>query len=286
MKHFETFIKGFDEKARTVTAAVNSSMPDRDMEIILPSSLEKRVKTYMENPVFLWGHAGSKRELTGPENLLGKCLDLQFTEKETVSTFQYAYDQNSKARLCFDLVVGGFLKAFSIGAIPHDYVWIDDAEELVKQLPAETQAFFARGEAYLCYTDMELIEISQVFIGCNREALVRAFKSGAITRKELDHMVTGRDLPKMFAMAKEINLLDRPEASGSQPEGAIPDGMSDHSDALVEPAMVGNDIVRLEAAVETIAERVYERVLAKFETEAAEKQAQSLIDGIGDFLKR
>lgn len=200
LKRFENRveIKDFDVSKKTVRACVSSIKVDRDEEIILPSAFEKRIGNYKANPILCWGHPLSDWVGTKcvPENLIGRALGLEISANEVNANFEYAYDINERARLCFDLVSAGFLKAYSIGAMAFKYTFMDDPEEELLKLPGYAYDALKNGLAWLCHTDMELLEISQVFCGSNRDALSKGLAAGILTRKQLRDLVEGREMKR------------------------------------------------------------------------------------------
>lgn len=201
MKLIDGVTKAVDAKNSTVEAVISSILPDRSAEIVLPSSFSAHLDTYWKNPVLLWGHAAACEELTGPENCVGKAVDIKIGENDVTAIFEYAVKHNPQAKLIFDLVSNGYLRSYSVGFLPIKAVWFD---EDLSGLPDSVQLAMARGEAYRCYTESELLEVSQCFIGANRESLVKAFRDGVLNRKELDHILHGKSLPKIYPVATKI----------------------------------------------------------------------------------
>lgn len=206
MKIIEGIVKGWDEKKKTVQACISSIDVDRDQEIILPSAFAENLPAYMSNPVLLWGHPLGNKE-AGPDRLLGKALEILIQEREVLADFQYAVAENEKAELCFNLIMGGYLKAYSIGAngikFVYDYRNKDHMEQIPGQVRFEVQSKLESGECYLVHTKMELYENSQVFVGSNRLALVKALNKGDIKQKDFDLLAFDR---------REKSQEDRPPA--------------------------------------------------------------------------
>lgn len=217
---------GIDHDNFLVPATVSSADIDRDGEIILPSAYAEDLYIYESNPILAWGHPLNERLVTpGPERILGCADSITVTESVLDCLFRYAVRENAMAKLCFDLVVGGFLKAYSIGAMMVEWVVPKSPVALLDALPEFARQALLDGLATCVHTRMELLEISQVFVGSNRDALVRALRDGQLSRvmanKALDMLKHGRSRDMEFedALAEGLRRAVRPPVKTLKGEG-------------------------------------------------------------------
>ena len=155
-KVYKADIKNVDVKNAVVTAVVSTENPDRDDEVISMSAMEKGTTYYQEHPVLLACH-----EWRNLKNNIGTAKDFKFENGNTIVDFQYFVNKgNEEADWAFELAKEG-LAAYSIGFIPKTW---ENAE----------------GEKGRTCTELELLEISQVLIPANREALQVRSKSANV----------------------------------------------------------------------------------------------------------
>lgn len=172
-------VRGIDPAKHTVTAIVSTGSIDRDREKILPSAFQARLGEYKRNPVLCWGHPLSAMcEAPGPDKIIGRATSVEVTDEGLLCTFQYAVKENPTAALCYRLVQGGYLSAYSIGALAHGAIDRNSPEEIKAQLSPDDRTDLEEGRVKKVYTDMELVEVSHVFVGSNRDALVSAALDG------------------------------------------------------------------------------------------------------------
>lgn len=188
---FEAVIKSIDEENHTVEVCVSDASLDRHEEIISLSAWAKRLKSYLENPILCWGHPLSPYKNAGPEDLIGKALWVEVRADGLWCKFQYAVKENPRAALIWALVSGGYLKAFSIGAIVWACVYCWDDDEAMANLTAAEREALKSGACWCVITDAELLEVSQVFVGSNRSALARAMQAGLVTREVAKSLIGG-----------------------------------------------------------------------------------------------
>lgn len=208
---------------------------DRDEEIIVPDGYAKWLPTYQQNPIVCWGHplcGGGRRP---PTDLIGRCSQIGLVAgaggdggTALVATIQYAVKENETAAEVWALVEGGYLRAFSVGVIPHDYVFWWDDMELINALPPEIRSALLEGRAWCAYTESELVELSQVYVGSNRTALIRAVKDGAIKLERALSWAPGLVVPRYFPGAALKAAEDPPpdlstsQTTAEEPEPPAP----------------------------------------------------------------
>ena len=117
-----------DTENRIVEGVVSTIYQDRDREIVLPSAFERDLETYFTNPILLLFH-GHK---TLP---VGKCLDIKINPETVTAKFQIAPTPTGDEVMT--LLEGGFLRGFSTGFIPIDFVETPGVD-LIPQIAIKT----------------------------------------------------------------------------------------------------------------------------------------------------
>lgn len=125
--------------------------------------------------------------------LLGKVVAFEVKGDRLIETVQWAIDvpSNVKARIGWDMTVGGYLKAVSVGFIPVRMAtkWDQDPKIYLEQLRDLKRS--PEEGVRVIYTEQEQIELSACVIGSNPNALLnvgKAFKAGAITDADLQFL--------------------------------------------------------------------------------------------------
>jgi HK97 family phage prohead protease len=163
VKVYKTEIKSVDVDAGTVTALVSTKSVDRDGEVVLPSAIKKRIELYMAHPVLLSSH-----RYDDLLKQIGICEDIKCTPSGVTARFKYFHGQgNPEADWAFTLAKNG-IAAYSIGFMAHE--WEDKEVD---------------GDIHRHFTDVELVEISQVLVPSNRDALASRRSSECEIEKEL-----------------------------------------------------------------------------------------------------
>lgn len=161
-------VKAIDEKAGTVRAIVSTRQTDRYGDIIIPEAFRKWMAAYMANPVFLWMH--DRRGLP-----IGRAIAWEITEEGLWVTFLFDRGSEFGAEV-FRLYAKGFLNAFSVSGLIHDWVFAWDSKEAKARVPDWAREAMEAGEAESVILELELIEVSAVTTPANRGALVRALE--------------------------------------------------------------------------------------------------------------
>ncbi len=166
-KTFRAELKEPDEDGSlNMFIPVSTASMDRDGEVIEPSAFKKTIPKFMKHPVLVASH--DYRDLT---NQIGEWTKLKITEEGIEGKPKYYIGMdNPQADWAYKLAQKG-VAAFSIGFIPKE--WVDGVG--VKE-PRRT------------YKEVELLEISQVIVPSNREAIqsIRSKGVDAITDKLYD----------------------------------------------------------------------------------------------------
>jgi HK97 family phage prohead protease len=159
-KYFKATIKSFNEATNTAEVTVSDESIDRYKEIVRVDSFKNTLKDFMKHPVLLSSH-----NYRGLLNQIGifKSLKVNKEKKEVIGVIEYfAKAGNPEADYAMFLASKG-IAAFSIGFIPKKYRNFVD-EEIDASEGAERE-----------YTEIELLEISQVLIPANPAALQKSF---------------------------------------------------------------------------------------------------------------
>lgn len=259
--NFRAEVRAINEADYTVDVAVSDQSIDRSGTIILLSSWE--LDRYRQNPVLLWGHPLCAEEQE-PEDLIGRALSVEVRGGALWCRFQYAVKENEQAAMIWRLIVGGFLKAFSIGAIVHDCVCWWDGEEEMAGLPPTVVAAMEAGECWCAITRAELIEVSQVFVGDNANALLRS--AGAKVRGDFFNLMR-RSLTRELAAGAEAeeteagtdvvaaDVAEEPEIE--EEEASVTEDGEGDEDAEFERILEENPEIE-EAILEILAEALEE----------------------------
>ncbi len=189
VKTFVSEIRAVNEKDFTVEAVVSDETVDRYGEVIQVDAWKKRIKRYKEHGVLLSSHRYDK--LT---NQIGEATRIFVDDGKLVANFKYyAGEGNEEADWGWKLASKFGKAAYSVGFIPfsaEDADWEKDAEAIkVGKKPRRT------------YTDVELIEISQVLVPANPSALQKSFED------EEDEVI--KEYSQM--VLKDIEVVTKPD---------------------------------------------------------------------------
>lgn len=204
-KHFTAQVKGIDTEGKRVTGVLASSGSlDRDEEIILPEAWS--LEAFKRNPIFLFAHASRSAD---PQNILGRVENVEKTTAGLVADFAYDTDINPKAAMVFAQVQRGTLRAFSVGFVPRAWVTERSPREHLDALPEHARKALETGKAYVVYTNVELIEISQVPVPSNPDAMIASMKAARLA--ELKHMEEEMSKPAETPAPEPKKVYDVPE---------------------------------------------------------------------------
>lgn len=156
-------VKSIDEARGEVEAVVSSERPDRSGDIIRQGSWELR--NFKKHPVLLAGH--DYRLLTSQ---IGEWKNVRIEGKELVGTAVYYTGQgNEQADWGFQMAMKG-KAAFSVGFIP-------DMAKAQRVRPRYKEGEEAAASGGWEFNGQELLEISQVTIPANPQALQRLYEA-------------------------------------------------------------------------------------------------------------
>ena len=154
-KTFAGEVKGVDTEAGTIDMLIpmNTASIDRDGEIVEPRGDRKSLPTFMKRPILVSSH-----NYFDLRKQIGEFVKLRITDEGLMAKGikYYANEGNEEADWAFNLASKG-MAAFSIGFIPQTWEKIDEDKETDWQNRR--------------YTEWELLEISQVVVPSNRDAI-------------------------------------------------------------------------------------------------------------------
>ena len=151
LKYFDNFawVKKADDGV--ISGVASDATEDRAEEKILPSAFEKWLPTYLKNPVILASH--THRAMNGEPTIIGSAKNTRVEKDQLL--FDLVFASTPLAKLWKTLYDEGHAKAFSVGFIPHEGKMIDEV---------------------WTWIEVELIEISAVPVGSNRNALTESIE--------------------------------------------------------------------------------------------------------------
>lgn len=148
-------VKEINTEDFTLTAVVSTKKTDRDGDIVEPDAFSKRLKTYKDHPVLLSSHNYSDLR-----KQIGKAVKVDVGDNEVTTKFQYFVNEgNPEADWAWVLAQKG-IASFSIGFMGHQFDWIKEKDDQGNERITGRK-----------FTDIELLEISQVLVPSNRGAL-------------------------------------------------------------------------------------------------------------------
>lgn len=148
------FVKSIDLDKRQITCLASTGDVDRDNEIIEPKAYQELLPVYMKNPVVITSH--QHRLQTGNSSVIGNAVKA-WIDKQGL------------------WVVIEFVKGTALG----EEYWLLYSQKKQRALsvgfiPIESEYEERNGKRVLVHTRVELLEISCVPVGSNREALSRS----------------------------------------------------------------------------------------------------------------
>lgn len=169
LKIFNGIVKSVNEEKRTVSVIVSNETRDADGDVILKTAFKKHLGRYKKNPVLLNSH--NYRDV---QNVLGKALSIKVTDEGLLVEFQYFTGKgNAAADWAFELIKQG-IAAFSIGFVGKEYEYIEEKIEGVNRITGRK------------FKEVELLEISQVTVPSNPDAVLEARNLKSVEEELLD----------------------------------------------------------------------------------------------------
>jgi hypothetical protein len=176
--HPETRV--LDERRGLVEYVASDESVDSYQEIIRASGW--RFTHFRKNAPFVDSH-----NYGSIDRVLGRVVEFKVTGRRLIETVQWAVEatENKLAQIGWQLTVGGFLKAVSVGFWPVHSVTPDgDPAEWSRQLRDLKLPLDARVSRI--YLEQEQVELSAVVLGANPNALAKAQAEGVLDMGSLD----------------------------------------------------------------------------------------------------
>lgn len=170
-KTFAGKVKSVDAENHTVEVIMSDQTADRYNEVVLAKAWKKRLRIYKKHPILLSSH--NYYSLT---HQIGMCTSIKVEGDQLIAKLKYFVGVgNDEADWGWKLAEMG-IAAFSVGFIPHGYIRRggDGFTETLKEIGVKLK----EGESgpYVIYTDVELLENSQVLIPANSNALQKGLE--------------------------------------------------------------------------------------------------------------
>ncbi len=158
-----------DVDDRTIISTISTDSVDRDLEVVLPKGLE--LGPYEQSRIVLWAHDMKAKPI-------GKNLWITASDHELIAKTQFA--ETPAGEELWKLYKGDFLKSWSVGFIPDRANMSGPTSEELKTRPDWKTArnVIRKGE---------LLEYSAVSIGCNRDALKRAYRTKSVEVRDISN---------------------------------------------------------------------------------------------------
>ena len=194
-----------DAQKGIVEYVASDQSVDSSGEIVMVSGW--KFDRFRKNAPFLNSHQGW--DITA---LLGKVLSADVVAGQLVERVQWAVDvpDNDMARLGFQMTEAGYLKAVSVGFLPLEVITRKDAGWAAAlsalNLPSEDTDV-----AEKIYLSQEQTELSSVVVGCNANALAKAYESGVVSEELMARVGFGGDAEMDF-LTKAASAMDHPLA--------------------------------------------------------------------------
>ena len=181
-KFFEVKVHGVNPSSRTVEGMASFKEVDRMGDLMLPTAFDKKLKTFMSNPVLAWCH----NIITMPP--LGKVVE--FAVRENGPHFKAKFDSDTFSDLIFRKYKSGSMRAFSVQFMP----------DVVRDATEEEKGIYGASLKRVI-EEAELLEISCVPVPAVANALV-------------GKSITDFDMKSFLKMTKEVT-----EGEGDPPAG-------------------------------------------------------------------
>jgi len=157
LQHLLAYVaeKGIDTEKRTVRFVISSDKIDRDNERIETSAIAAAIKDFAKNPVCLTSHM--HRTADGGPPVVGSWDTDSFVAKAHTCEMNLVFATTKLADDHWQLYRDGHMRSVSIGFIPGE--WHEEKTE--------------KNGCIFVLSKLELVEISCVAVGSNREALAK-----------------------------------------------------------------------------------------------------------------
>lgn len=249
IKTFISEIKGIDEKNFTVEAVVSDETIDRYQEVIKIDAWKKGLSSYKKHGVLLSSHNYGK--LT---NQIGVAEKVRTEDGKLIAKFKYFTNSgNEEADWGFFLAKQG-LAAYSVGFLPkpggvETAAWDDEDVKSGKK-------------PYRTYTDVELLEISQVTVPANPSALQKSIND---TEDEFLKEYSQKVYEKMIEVGKDFTAKEEIKVE-------------------IVPKNVEDETIEIKPEIKEIAEEVEGEEMIKETLDAFKKEIMDKLEAIENYI--
>lgn len=204
-------VRGIDLIHRRVPMVVSNHAKDSYGGIIWQQGIDVDSR-YRANPIFVWHHTpllDANNECVpspGPENLLGRAVEIIREPERTVMVFEFLpASVNPMAEMVFQMYVNGALNSCSIGMIQVRELFADGPEDEINALPKELRTALLGGAVDFVLTRGVLVEVSAVFAG--------ATPGAGVMRSLVDRRMEVRERALCTRATKMMALFDEKMAA-------------------------------------------------------------------------
>ena len=201
---FRAIVKavGDEEGVIDVLIPMSTASVDRHGESIDPKGWKKSLKEFKKRPILLSSH-----NYGSLQNQIGELLDLQITEEGLLARPKYYINQGNPEADWGYFIASKNKAAFSVGFIP--IKWEDSDGKDGK--PSRT------------YTEQELIEISQVTVPSNRDAIMGLQAKGIDDPVMSDIIAEVLEDKEFFKADKEVKAIIKEKLEGIEADPIDPE---------------------------------------------------------------
>ena len=239
-KTFVSKIRSINEKDFSLEAVVSDETVDRYGEVIRVDAWKKRLGNYKSHPVLVTSHNYGK--LT---NQIGYAEKVSVKDGELVCKFKYFVGEgNEEADWGWKLASKFGQAAYSVGFLPFDY---ERAEE------KDYEEAKMGKKPFLTYTDVELLEVSQVLVPANPSALAKGMENeedlvvkeySESVLKDIDKMYKSEEVEDFLGFIKKDlgdGIVTKPETTEKYHHVPAPGEEGKHSDHKMRTITVSKD---------------------------------------------
>ena len=181
-------------KDKEVEAVVSTEDLDRYNEVILTSAWKKGIANFQKHPVLLAGHIYSDLRAN-----IGEVKSLKVSDEGLIAKIEYYVGEGNELADWGYKLASRQRAAYSVGFIEKESVTPADKEKWNELMESLRDKLPKKAKPRKIYTDVELLEISQVLVPANPEALQKAEQSedqilafvakGILSDEELEKMI-------------------------------------------------------------------------------------------------
>lgn len=178
-------LKGVNKETNSITAVFSTADEDRHGDVVAQNW---ELKSFRDNPVIINSH-----NYYDATEVIGKATRVEMVDGKLEGDIEFAVAENPKAKTIYDLYVGGFLNAFSVGFIPLEF---DKDYNPLRS---------------------ELLEVSAVSVPANAMALAKGMGIDIDTLDDADIGRYSKEIEEKFTEGKPKDKDDEePEEEGTE----------------------------------------------------------------------